>query len=120
MDAVKFLKEKNKMCHKSSSCNQCEFYKSEVKPAGVVNCRKFAEDYPETTVAFFEKWSAAHPAITRAYIFKKAYPKVSTYRGGTIKICPHDLDIGFECPGRISCLQCKTKYWLEEVQDGRY
>ena len=61
MDAVKFLREKVRMCNENSTCNQCELYKSEIDCTGI-SCKKWMEEYPEDAVAFVEKWASEHPS----------------------------------------------------------
>lgn len=117
MDANKFMGELSRVCDSYERCSDCPLGK------GKRICSYYPSHHTQemisATIKTVEEWSAAHPVTTRADLFKKAYPNVSTYQGGTIKICPHDLDKCFECPGQISCLQCKTTYWLKEVQNGR-
>ena len=56
MDAIKFLKEKKRMCTLNVGCLNC--------PIGIRNnksgepCRDFEKNHPEDAVAIVEKWSA--------------------------------------------------------------
>lgn len=113
MDANKFMTEYQRMCTSYERCADCPLYAD--KPCAEMPSR-YTKVFSDKLIKAVEEWSASHPVATRAHIFKKVYPSVSTYQDGTIKICPHDLDIGFECPGPLSCIQCKTKYWNKEVQ----
>lgn len=54
MDAVKFLKERKRMCHFSgdTSCHGCPLYKER----GIFQCLQFQDLFPEQTVNIIEKW----------------------------------------------------------------
>ena len=63
MDAVKFLKERKRMCHFSgdTSCHGCPLYKER----GIFQCLQFQDLFPEQTVNIIEKWVKEHPRETR-------------------------------------------------------
>ena len=116
MDAVKFLREKVRMCNENSTCNQCELYKSEIDCTGS-SCKKWMEEYPEDAVAFVEKWAAEHPVKTRQSVFLKHYPSASIV-SGCLHACPKDLfdNTNIDC-NKQTCLACKKEFWLAEVKD---
>ena len=58
MDAVKYLKERERMC-KKSACFDCQFYEKN-NHAGV-NCMSLDRKCPEEAVSAVEKWSEEHP-----------------------------------------------------------
>ena len=105
MDAVKFIKELRRMCNAHAHCESC--------PAKNFNCQSL-EDV--AIVAIVEKWSASHPATTRADLFKKAHPKASTDENGTLVICPKFMDEDLRCPVGVNCWQCRQEYWMQEVE----
>ena len=119
MNAVKFIRERERMCNENSSCNQCAFYKSEVEPDGM-SCKKWVAEYPEKTVAFVERWSKEHPIKTRQSKFLEMFPDALIASDGVLDICP------LECCGKyrnergeclnpqIPCRECARKFWLEE------
>lgn len=128
MDAVEFLKAKNRMCKTFDSCSGrdggaiCELYaKSNEKG---LSCADYANDYPEEAVEIVERWAKEHPRKTRQSEFLKIFPRVSMTSNGTIDFCPESFDEEFACPekgkfyrGECECLDCRRKYWLEEVED---
>lgn len=116
MDAVKFLREKGRMCNENSTCNQCELYKSEIDCTGS-SCKKWMEEYPEDAVAFMEKWAAEHPIKTRQSEFLKHYPDARTF-SGCLNVCPRELfgDTKINCNAQ-PCYECKKEFWLAEVEE---
>lgn len=123
MDAVKFLREKVRMCNENSTCNQCELYKSEIDCTGS-SCKKWMEEYPEDAVAFVEKWTAAHPAKTRQSVFLEQYPEARLSEDGILLICPRTISAEYRdedgtCNiGKYgTCADCKRQFWLAEVEE---
>ena len=113
MDAVKFIKELRRMCDVCDVCVSC--------PAHDCECQSLENMVKDTRiVAIVEAWSAAHPAITRADMFKKAYPNAGTDPEGILVICPKHMDKNLTCPVGVNCWQCRQEYWTKEVQNGRY
>lgn len=120
MNAVKFLKEKKRMCCENSSCNQCIFYKSEVEPVDM-SCTEFVEKYPEKVVAFVDEWSTAHQLKTRQSGILAMFPNASTDKDGVLWACPKDFNGEEVCPSRldgaeVDCTTCRNTYWLESVE----
>lgn len=114
MDAVKFIKERNRMCKSFGDCSNC--------PAGKNTCCNTYE-WQEELVAVVEKWSTEHPRKTRQSEFLKICPHVLINKiDGFIEICPADLipdyrdDTG-RCNRRnIYCIDCRREFWLQEVK----
>lgn len=113
MDAVEFLKEKERMCSKCSACSRCPVCKEN---NGVyMDCEDLQIENPEEFVAIIEKWSVEHPVKTRQSEFLKMFPNAKMTELGSLKICPADVDRNIECSGE-SCTNCRGKYWLTEVE----
>lgn len=112
MDAVKYLKEKERMCDSyNNMCDGCGFGK-------VPKCNRTEKDNPEKAVAIVEKWSAEHPMKTRQSEFLKMFPN-AYIRNGIIRICPRKIDqnsITSEECGKLACSGCQKEYWLAEVE----
>ena len=109
MDAVKFIKELCRMCDAHDHCESC--------PAEECECQSLEHMAEDTRIAaIVEKWSASHPATTRADLFKKAHPKASTDENGTLVICPKFMDEDLRCPVGVNCWQCRQEYWMQEVK----
>lgn len=74
MDAVRFLKEKNRMCDRyySTDCKGCP-----LEPApecgGYVSCEQFAEEDPDEVVLNVEEWSEKNPILTNAMKFEQVF-----------------------------------------------
>lgn len=112
MDAVKYLKERKRMCDSyNNMCDGCGFGK-------VPKCNRAEEDNTEKAVEIVEKWSAEHPIKTRQSEFLKMFPNADI-RNGVIFICPRKTNknsvTSEECD-KSTCFECRKKYWLEEVE----
>lgn len=117
MDAVKFLKERARMCEANQTgemtCENCAAYK------GVSQCYKLGEPKdPEKMVAIVEQWAAEHPVKTRQSEFLKHYPyaRITTY--GCLNVCPINVfsDADINCNAQ-PCFECKKAFWLAEVEE---
>ena len=110
MDAVKFIRERNRMCKHFRGCNQC--------PADGMICGTIGEtNDPERLVQIVEEWSAAHPRKTRQSVFLEQWPNVAVSENGVIKIRPCNLDVNAkkECLG-VTCDYCRRGLWQQEVE----
>lgn len=74
MDAVKFLKEKKRMCDRyySNDCKSCPLEPSP-ECGGYASCEQFAEEDPDEVVFNVEEWSAEHPITTNAMKFEEVF-----------------------------------------------
>lgn len=71
MDAVKFFKEKERMCKSfGEGCTGCMIHINQHK----LRCFQFCEKYPEKAVDIVKEWSAEHPKETRLARLLKNYP----------------------------------------------
>ena len=116
MDAVEFLKEKERMCKKTDFCVNCPAYRE--NNGYDVPCDEFMNEYPKEYVSCVEKWSAEHPAKTRQSEFLKMFPNTPLCENGSIAICPLDVDCYAKCSEKqgLGCPDCKKEYWLAEVE----
>lgn len=114
MDAVTFLKEKNRLTKQCSiKCSECRL--SFIKNEKDLTCSVFEKEYPEKVVEIVENWSKEHPIKTRQNEFLKIYPNVMRDKD-VIGICPLAVDTKFKCCEKyIDCVTCKKKYWLEDI-----
>lgn len=115
MDAVKYLKEMNRMCN-GSDCCECPLFTN--YNGKNVNCKILEKEYAEEAVEIVEKWSADHPVKTRQSEFLKMFPNAK-FDGRIIDICPKRVDTSI--PERPNCYcakcsECKKQYWLAEVE----
>lgn len=108
MDAVEFVKERNRMCKSfGRDCCDCPADKD-------VCCDAF--EWQEELVAIVEKWSAEHPCKTRQSEFLKQYPNAKLI-DGILAFCPKMIDTSLSCPNYndIDCLYCRREFWMEEI-----
>lgn len=109
MDAVKYLKERERMCNSyNNMCDGCGFGK-------VPKCNRTEEDNPEKAVEIVERWSADHPKKTRQSEFLKMFPNTKV-SNGVISICPKHIDS--ECGANCNedCTKCRQNYWFAEIE----
>ena len=116
MDAVEFIKERNRMCaaHKGG-CALC--------PANGDNCSVSLKSdlSADEQVKIVEEWSAAHPRKTRQREFLKQWPNVPM-KDMVVDICPCCLDEKYPCrPSRncvsnTCCADCRREFWMQEVE----
>lgn len=120
MDAVEFLKAKNRMCREygelPEDCFACPIGNdSGGCQAGVLENQKVTE---EMLVQIVKKWSAEHPAKTRQSEFLKMFPNARLDEDGKLPLNPCNVDSRY-MPKRgcvIACSDCRKEYWSEEVE----
>ena len=118
MDAVKFIKERDRMCrfyHHAGDCYQC--------PAKDCECSALegmVDD--DNIVTIVEEWSAAHPRKTRQSVFLEQYPEARIEDDGVLQIYPclisashrnargNCVTMGRKCP------DCRREFWMQEVE----
>lgn len=123
MDAVEYLKEKNRMCRKYGElprdCFECPIGNDGGGcQAGVFEDQEVAE---EELVAIVEKWSAEHPIKTRQSEFLKMFPNAQLDDDGMFNFSLNPCDIDPEyadkvCDQYSDCQDCQREYWSEEVE----
>lgn len=111
MDAVKFIKERDRMCrfyHHAGDCYQC--------PAKDCECsvlEGMVDD--DNIVTIVEEWAAAHPRKTRQDVFLEQYPEASIGDNGVLAIDPCKVEKTIKCNG-MDCSKCRREYWSQEVE----
>lgn len=120
MDAVKFLKEKKRMCdffHNQALCSKCPIQKLECGTGELDDVEQMI-----VAVGAVEKWAEEHPAKTRQSEFLKIFPNTRIV-DGVITIEPCDIDNkrcgeGSKwCDDHNGCKDCREDYWLTEVEE---
>lgn len=118
MDAVKFLKEKKRMCDLHIHAIGCDFCPLSMHSNETgERCRHHIFNNPEKAVSVVEERSAEHPIKTRESEFLKMFPNARLNECGSIAICPRICDASFdfqEC-GYKNCPKCEKDYWSTEV-----
>ena len=123
MDAVKFIKERDRMC--KSFCDGCTGCPASNDCKNELCCAFDLGSTLDATaqVAIVEKWSAAHPRKTRQNVFLEQYPEADALdEYGVLRMCP----IGISAAHRDSdglcknperpCIDCRHEFWTQEVE----
>lgn len=121
MDAVKFIKERQRMCNYfSPSCEGCLI--AEMRPV-VSECCLWTFDNSEEAVQLVEEWSAAHPRKTRQSVFLEQWPDAAIGREELLMVCPKNLNVNFSCIDESTdtrsfkaCPNCRREFWMQEVE----
>lgn len=117
MDAIEFLKEKERMCKACGSCLLCPAW---LDDGCSINVRSgFA---PEQQINIVKEWAAAHPRKTRQSVFLEQWPDTQLDKNGNVIICPKQLCRGeafykliAACRG-TNCNECRRKFWGKVVE----
>ena len=123
MDAVKFIKERNRMC--KSFCDGCKGCPASNVCENDLCCAVGQESTLDATdqIAIVEEWSAAHPRKTRQNVFLEQYPEADALdEYGVLRICPigisaahRGIDGLCKNPER-PCIDCRHEFWMKEVE----
>lgn len=129
MDAVEFLREKERMCKSfNDNCknkdgnNFCCGLRYEADKSGE-SCEEYINSNPAEAVEIVERWSKDHPRKTRQSELLKLFPRTGLGDDGLVGFCPEDMDSEFACPRKErgpyapDCGDCRKKYWLEEAEE---
>lgn len=110
MDAVKFIRDHQRMCKDQSSCKRCPASGNCIKQSFFPRCPSNIR----SEVKLVEQWSAEHPLLTRWTKLKKQYPNMDNK--AKYSVCARDL--GYECEdcADIQCNECWNKP-VEEAQE---
>lgn len=115
MDAVKFIKERDRMCrfyHHAGDCYQC--------PAKDCECSALegmVDD--DNIVTIVEEWSAAHQLKTRQSVFLEQFPNAPIYTNThnvALDPCLVDTTLRGHCPTGRGCDICRREFWMQEVE----
>lgn len=114
MDAIKFLKEKRRMCHSFTKCSDCTFSKGENR--NYITCYLFGEEYPEEAVEVLEAWRKDNPLPARKDKFAEAVKELTNEQIKILGIWFCDCNMpGTKCHNFNSCELCK-EYWSQEYE----
>ena len=114
MDAIEYVKQRNRMCDYYTNCTEC--------PAGnYEGCSSLNSILK--FVPIVEQWANVDPVKTRQSELLKLFPEASILYNEYLNICP--AQISSECrdketggcydPG-MDCDQCKRDFWLKEIE----
>ena len=111
MDAVKYLKEKQRMCEKYMDCLDCPL--DEVKSKHHITCVMTEKTHSEEVVEIVEKWSAENPEKTILQDFLEKYPNATLSSKGVPIYCA--LHLGYLDKCEENCSDCWNSPLVEEV-----
>ena len=114
MDAVEYVKQRDRMCDYYVNCGDC--------PACNYEGCSSLNEIPRM-VPIVEKWAKAHPVKTRQSEFLKQWPDAEISDDGLPGIAPCQLDVGLlqresqkDCEDRGVCAECRCDFWLKEIE----
>ena len=114
MDAVEYVKQRERMCDYYSDCDKCPA--KEV--IGCANITKISQMVP-----IVEQWAKEHPVKTRQSEFLKQWPDAEIGYDGLPSVAPCQLDVGLiqgeskeDCRYRGVCGKCRCDFWLKEIE----
>lgn len=122
MDAVEFVKERQRMCKSfGTGCTGCPAFNAYEDE---LCCAVSQESTLDATiqVAMVEEWSTAHPRKTRQDVFLEQYPETNLDKYGIIQICPTELFSAYRSPklgctnSNMMCSDCRRWFWTQEVE----
>lgn len=109
MDAIKFFKEKKRMCKSlGEGCTGCMIHITKCE----LRCWQFCEKYPERAVDIVETWAKEHPRKTILQDFLEKHPKATIEDGAVPAVCPFQL--GYETESEKD----KNGYCESTARDG--
>lgn len=115
MDAVEFIRERNRMCKHFRGCNQC--------PADGMICSTIWEmNDAEKLVQVVEQWAKEHPYKTRQSEFLERWPTAKIDESGYLDVCPYTIsathrDKNGGCARECTkCRDCRREFWTQEVE----
>ena len=114
MDAVEYVKQRNRMCDYYANCGDC--------PADNYERCSFLSGIPRM-VPIVEKWAKEHPIKTRQSEFLKMWPDAEISDDGLPSIAPCQLNVELlqcesqkDCEERGACGKCRCDFWLKEIE----
>ena len=114
MDAVEYVKQRERMCDYYSDCDKCPA--KEV--IGCANITKISQMVP-----IVEKWAKEHSVKTRQSEFLKQWPDAEIGDDGLPSVAPCQLYKDIEekdengvCCKNLECAECRRDFWLKEVE----
>lgn len=114
MDAVEYVKQRERMCDYYVNCGDC--------PAGNYEGCASLNEIPNL-VPIVEKWAKEHPVKTRQSEFLKMWPDAEVGDDGYPSVAPCQLYKDIEekdengvCCKNCGCAECRRDFWLKEIK----
>ena len=113
MDAIQFIKEKERMCKTCGSCLLCP---ARLDDGCAVGLRSGVA--PEQQINTVKEWTEQHPCKTRQSVFMEQWPDVYLDGNRVISVSPCTVSKEYrdmDCDLR-DCAECRKEFWLKEVE----
>ena len=114
MDAVEYVKQRERMCDYYVNCGDC--------PASNYERCASLDEIPNL-VPIVEKWAKEHLVKTRQSEFLKMWPDAEISDDGLPSVAPCQLDVRLihdeskeDCRYRGVCGKCRLDFWLKEIK----
>ena len=114
MDAVEYVKQRDRMCDYYVNCGDC--------PAGNYEGCASLNEIPNM-VPIVEQWAKEHPVKTRQSEFLKQWPDAEIGDDGYPSVAPCQLYKDMEekdengvCCKNCGCGICRRDFWLKEIE----
>ena len=114
MDAVEYVKQRERMCDYYVNCGDCPVSNYE-------GCASLNEI--PNLVPIVEKWAKEHPVKTRQDEFLKQWPDAEISDDGLPSVAPCQLNVELlqcesqeDCEKRGVCGKCRDDFWLKEIK----
>lgn len=114
MDAVEYVKQRERMCDYYVNCCDC--------PANYYDECSSLDEIPNL-VPIVEKWAKEHTVKTRQSEFLKQWPDAKISDDELPSIAPCQLDVRLihgksqeDCENRGVCNKCRRDFWLKEIE----
>ena len=116
MDAVEYVKQRERMCGHYVHCGDC--------PVGDYQGCSSLNEIPNL-VPIVEKWTKEHPAKTRQSELLKLFPNTKIDDAGILCMCPMNFNsetykdenkcFCIDVRDDIHCDKCRRDFWLKEI-----
>ena len=114
MDAVEYVKQRDRMCDYYVNCGDC--------PAGNYEGCSCLNEIPNL-VPIVEQWVKEHPVKTRQDEFFNQWPDAEIGDDGLPSVAPCQLYKDIEekdengvCCKNLECAECRRDFWLKEIE----
>lgn len=124
MDAIKFIKERNRMCatYTPKRCEGCPANNPNNYGGEGIACIMVDKIDAERLVPIVEAWSTAHPRKTRQSVFLEQYPEAKIEKDGYLGVCPYLVSASHRGRDGLcavydkDCIECRHEFWPQEVE----
>lgn len=116
MDAIKFIKEANRMCNSHDFCNGCPAFDS-LGPCKILHSNNYSA---EEKLSIVEEWAKKHSIKTRQSVFLEQWPESEIDESGVLMLCPMTVSADRrnrhgDC-STLNCTDCRREFWMQEVE----